>query len=137
MRRNRRESHCPAFCSLPRVSINSNLYRPVCRDCGDPIAGNFLIGEVLERYLFFSAVIAPKMQEPLHEHRRRNKRSVLADLLWQPTGPLTRDLLSARPLWIGKVPAGKQPRCHHTMVCGFCSTGCGLNIHLQDGGRSI
>lgn len=61
-------------------------------------------------------------------------RSVLADLLYQPTGPLTRDLL-LRPgsFGLGKVPAGKEPDATTTMVCGFCSTGCGLNIHLRDG----
>ncbi len=63
-----------------------------------------------------------------------SKRSVLADLLYQPTGPLTRDLL-LRPgsFGLGKVPAGKEPDATTTMVCGFCSTGCGLNIHLRDG----
>src|SRR5207244_263210 len=33
----------------------------------------------------------------------------------------------------GKVPARLQPDATTTMVCGFCSTGCGLNIHLKDG----
>lgn len=62
------------------------------------------------------------------------KRSVLSDLLWQPTGPLTRDLLLTPGRYgLGKIPVGKQPDATTTMVCGFCSTGCGLNIHLKDG----
>ena len=34
---------------------------------------------------------------------------------------------------LGKVPAKFKPDATTTMVCGFCSTGCGLNIHLKDG----
>jgi len=34
---------------------------------------------------------------------------------------------------LGKVPARLKPDNTTTMVCGFCSTGCGLNIHLRDG----
>ena len=33
----------------------------------------------------------------------------------------------------GKVPARLKPDDTTTMVCGFCSTGCGLNVHLKDG----
>jgi anaerobic selenocysteine-containing dehydrogenase len=61
-------------------------------------------------------------------------KSTLAQLLWQPTGPLTSDLLlNPGGFGLGKVPASKQPDATTTMVCGFCSTGCGLNIHLRDG----
>ncbi len=34
---------------------------------------------------------------------------------------------------LGKVPARFKPDATTTMVCGFCSTGCGLNIHMKDG----
>ncbi|MDB5386723.1 MAG: narB 2, partial [Planctomycetaceae bacterium] len=62
------------------------------------------------------------------------KQTSLAQLLWQPTGPLTSDLLlNPGGFGLGKVPASKQPDATTTMVCGFCSTGCGLNIHLRDG----
>ena len=55
-------------------------------------------------------------------------------LLRQWTGPLTADLtLHPGNFGLGKVPARFQPDATTTMVCGFCSTGCGLNIHLQDG----
>ena len=34
---------------------------------------------------------------------------------------------------LGRVPARLEPDQTTTMVCGFCSTGCGLEIHLRDG----
>jgi anaerobic selenocysteine-containing dehydrogenase len=55
-------------------------------------------------------------------------------LLRQWTGPLTEDLV-LRPgeFGLGKVPARLKPDATTTMVCGFCSTGCGLNVHLKNG----
>ena len=49
-------------------------------------------------------------------------------------GPLTRDLV-LRPgdFGLGHVPEKLKPDATTTMVCGFCSTGCGLKIHLKDG----
>lgn len=49
-------------------------------------------------------------------------------------GPLTRELVQ-RPgeFGLGQVPDRLKPDATTTMVCGFCSTGCGLNIHLRDG----
>ena len=49
-------------------------------------------------------------------------------------GPQTRDLLR-RPgdFGLGQVPASHSPDATTTSVCGFCSTGCGLKIHLKDG----
>jgi anaerobic selenocysteine-containing dehydrogenase len=49
-------------------------------------------------------------------------------------GPLTADLVQ-RPgqFGLGNVPARLVPDATTTTVCGFCSTGCGLNAHLKDG----
>jgi assimilatory nitrate reductase catalytic subunit len=58
-----------------------------------------------------------------------------ASTLWRARhGPLTADLVQ-RPaeFGLGHLPARLQPDATTTMVCGFCSTGCGLNIHLQEG----
>lgn len=56
------------------------------------------------------------------------------DLLHQRTGPLTRQLLrEPGSFGLGQVPASAKPDATTHMVCGYCSTGCGLNIHLQDG----
>ena len=49
-------------------------------------------------------------------------------------GPLTRDLVrEPGKFGLGQVPARLLPDATTTMVCGFCSTGCGLKIHLRDG----
>lgn len=54
--------------------------------------------------------------------------------LREVTGPLTADLVQ-RPgeFGLGNIPARLTPDATTTMVCGFCSTGCGLNVHLKDG----
>jgi assimilatory nitrate reductase catalytic subunit len=49
-------------------------------------------------------------------------------------GPLTRDLLlTPGAFGLGKVPERLKPDGTTNMVCGFCSTGCGLTVHLKDG----
>jgi anaerobic selenocysteine-containing dehydrogenase len=49
-------------------------------------------------------------------------------------GRLTRELNQAPGgFGLGRVPASKTPHATTGMVCGFCSTGCGLTIHLRDG----
>jgi assimilatory nitrate reductase catalytic subunit len=54
--------------------------------------------------------------------------------LRQWTGPLTQDLvLKPGDFGLGQVPARLKPDATTTTVCGFCSTGCGLNIHLRKG----
>ncbi len=58
----------------------------------------------------------------------------LQSLLHQRTGPLTRELLlKPGAFGLGKVPARQLPDATTTMVCGYCSTGCGLNVHLREG----
>ena len=49
-------------------------------------------------------------------------------------GAQTRDLLR-RPgdFGLGQVPAAHAPDATTTSVCGFCSTGCGLKVHLKEG----
>jgi assimilatory nitrate reductase catalytic subunit len=51
---------------------------------------------------------------------------------WQ--GPLTHDLvLTPGKFGLGQVPARLLPDQTTSMVCGFCSTGCGLKVHLREG----
>lgn len=58
----------------------------------------------------------------------------LASLLHQRDGRLTRELLqSPGGFGLGQLPAGRRPDATTSMVCGYCSTGCGLKIHLQEG----
>ncbi len=49
-------------------------------------------------------------------------------------GPLTEEL-RRKPgqFGLGQVPADRAPDSVITAVCGFCSTGCGLKVHLRDG----
>ena len=56
------------------------------------------------------------------------------ELLVRKDGPLTRDLLlEPAKHGLGRVPGKLSPDQTTTMVCGFCSTGCGLNILLKSG----
>jgi predicted molibdopterin-dependent oxidoreductase YjgC len=49
-------------------------------------------------------------------------------------GRLTRELERAPGRFgLGQLPASKVPHATTEMVCGFCSTGCGLTIHMRDG----
>src|SRR3990167_5427556 len=63
--------------------------------------------------------------------------SIVSKLLpqfFERTGPLTSELLLAPgEFGLGKVQLKQTPDATTTMVCGYCSTGCGLNIHLKDG----
>jgi anaerobic selenocysteine-containing dehydrogenase len=60
--------------------------------------------------------------------------STIGSLLHQEDGPLTRELL-LRPggFGLGQVPDRLAPEATTTLVCGYCSTGCGLNVHLKGG----
>jgi anaerobic selenocysteine-containing dehydrogenase len=54
-------------------------------------------------------------------------------LLLQRTGPLTEALsLTPAAVGAGLLPKQIQGDRLTTSVCGFCSTGCNLNIHLRD-----
>jgi anaerobic selenocysteine-containing dehydrogenase len=58
----------------------------------------------------------------------------LSRLLFDRDGALTRDLLrQPGQFGLGQVPKRLAPDRTTTMTCGFCSTGCGLSIHLKDG----
>ena len=61
-------------------------------------------------------------------------RTGAAQIMRQWSGPLTRDLmLTPGRFGLGRVPARLAPDQTTTMVCGFCSTGCGLDVHLRRG----
>lgn len=58
----------------------------------------------------------------------------LASLIHAREGRLTRELLQQPGgFGLGQIPERLIPDSTTTMVCGFCSTGCGLKIHLRDG----
>jgi len=59
-------------------------------------------------------------------------------LLHARTGPMTSELV-LRPgdFGLGRVPARLKPAGTAKSVCGFCSTGCSLKIHLNAAGEAI
>ncbi len=68
--------------------------------------------------------MGPKLKAP----------AIVADLLFQRTGKLTQELVrNPGGFGLGQVPSRLKPDATTTAVCGFCSTGCGLEVHLKDG----
>jgi anaerobic selenocysteine-containing dehydrogenase len=63
-----------------------------------------------------------------------NKKGSRPFLLRAREGALTQDLvLHPGEFGLGRVPGRLKPDATTTVVCGFCSTGCGLNVHLKNG----
>lgn len=55
-------------------------------------------------------------------------------LLREWTGPQTRDLvLNPGGFGLGKVPERYRPTATSHSVCGYCATGCSLEVHMQEG----
>ncbi len=54
--------------------------------------------------------------------------------LWRANnGVLTQDLiLEPGKFGLGRIPEKLKPDATTQMVCGFCGTGCSLNVHLRD-----
>src|SRR6185295_17190702 len=62
----------------------------------------------------------------------------LDGLLRAGDGPMTSEMvLHPGDFGLGRVPARLKPTATTTAVCGFCSTGCGLKIHLNESGEAI
>ncbi len=64
--------------------------------------------------------------------------SRLDDLLLAKDGPMTAELVR-RPgdFGLGQVPARLVPAATAKSICGFCSTGCSLKVHLNAAGEAI
>jgi assimilatory nitrate reductase catalytic subunit len=77
------------------------------------------------------------MTHELGNTTERHSSSLLSHvspIIRQWNGPLTKDLLrTPGKFGLGQVPLDLAPDATTTMVCGFCSTGCSLNVHLQNG----
>ncbi len=62
----------------------------------------------------------------------------LDELLHARSGPMTADMvLHPADFGLGRVPARLKPAATTNSVCGFCSTGCSLSIHLNAKGEAI
>ena len=61
-------------------------------------------------------------------------RSSASSLIRSHDGPLTQELVRKPGRFgLGQVPERLEPESVAKVVCGFCSTGCGLSAHLRDG----
>src|SRR4051812_44833317 len=59
-------------------------------------------------------------------------------MLHARSGPMTTDMvLHPAEFGLSRLPARLKPAATVNSVCGFCSTGCGLKIHLNDQGEAI
>jgi assimilatory nitrate reductase catalytic subunit len=60
------------------------------------------------------------------------------DWLRARTGPMTADMvLHPSAFGLARLPARMKPAATTKSVCGFCSTGCALDIHLNNDGEAI
>ncbi len=65
-------------------------------------------------------------------------KTSLDRLLHARTGPMTSAMvLRPADFGLGRVPARLNPAATTRSICGFCSTGCALQIHLNDLGEAI
>ncbi|MFO0694978.1 MAG: nitrate reductase [Polyangiales bacterium] len=56
----------------------------------------------------------------------------LGSLLLDREGPLTRELARAKARFgLGQLPEKQTPDRTTSMICGFCATGCSLEVHLK------
>jgi len=61
-------------------------------------------------------------------------RERVAPLLRRTDGPLTHELGRAQGgFGLGQVPSGQVPDTVVRSICGYCSTGCSLDVHVRDG----
>src|SRR5262245_17927395 len=64
--------------------------------------------------------------------------SAVNELLRARTGPMTSEMvLHPGDFGLGRVPKRLKPAATTSAVCGFCSTGCALKIHLNAAGEAI
>jgi len=69
-----------------------------------------------------------------HDSKPTGLKQTVSSLIRQWKGPLTEELLrSPGKFGLGQLPIANQADATTTMTCGYCSTGCGLNIHLKEG----
>jgi anaerobic selenocysteine-containing dehydrogenase len=54
-------------------------------------------------------------------------------LLYARDGALTSELARSQASGLGQLPTRLLPDATARLICGFCSTGCGLDVHVKDG----
>src|SRR6185437_13740440 len=64
----------------------------------------------------------------------KHKPNFFQQAMFQHQGPLSDELLlEPGKFGLGLVPAKAKPAAVARSVCGFCSTGCSLDLHMRDG----
>ena len=59
---------------------------------------------------------------------------MIEELIRAWDGPISKEVaLELADFGLGKVPSLQKPEQTSPMVCGYCSTGCSLEVHLKDG----
>ncbi len=62
----------------------------------------------------------------------RSARQTVTHLLHRQEGPLTRELvLSPAQHGLGRIPGRLEPDQVTRSICGYCSTGCSLDVHVR------
>jgi anaerobic selenocysteine-containing dehydrogenase len=90
--------------------------------------------EVVDETELVEPELPAEFELPAELELRVVEESRLPSFMHQRDGHLTRELLlEPGGFGLGQVPAKSKPDATTTMVCGYCSTGCGLNVHLKDG----
>src|SRR6185295_12522529 len=75
-----------------------------------------------------------KSLPPRSKSPKDSLKGKVTRLIRQWDGKHTRDLLlQPAGFGLGHLPATKTPDATTNLVCGYCSTGCGLNVHLKNG----
>ncbi|VAW19300.1 Assimilatory nitrate reductase large subunit, partial [hydrothermal vent metagenome] len=58
----------------------------------------------------------------------------ISDLMMAVDGDLTQELaLGQSDIGLGQLPKRLMPDQKASLICGYCSTGCSLDVHLKDG----
>ena len=65
-------------------------------------------------------------------------KTLVEQMLHAREGPMTSELvLQPGDFGLGRVPARLAPASTARSICGFCSTGCSLKVHLDAAGQAI
>ena len=68
------------------------------------------------------------------KNKEKSKRTMLPTILQKRDGKMTRELLlHPGDHGLGMTHESLRADATTTAVCGYCSTGCGLRVHLRDG----
>ena len=60
-------------------------------------------------------------------------RNILKNIMHQRHGKFSEELeLTDAPMGLGQLPKRLIPKTVSKMICGYCSTGCSLDVHIKN-----